>query len=335
MNPINRPEVGRRESAALPVMLYRNPAREVWQVEGERAIDALNGLFTNDLSGPESGVVIPCLALTPRGRPLADLRVWKRSPESGPVILDLSAAGSETLREHLGRYLPPRFARIVALENARLMSLWGPRASSVLAQVLGGAFEPAPADRFSEAEYHSGPVLVAGRPEAEGGGWELLVPHGDDRLASALLTAVKAAGGHSVSDATWERLRIERGIPRYGVDYGLQNLPQETGLTARTVSFEKGCYTGQEVVARIHYRGHVNQRLAGLSRDGGDSIPVGTELFDGDRRVGDVSSATDSPEFGAIALGMVRREVETGTKLSTSPGAQRTIEVRSLPFTAS
>jgi folate-binding protein YgfZ len=281
-------------------MLYRDPAREVWQVEGERAIDALNGLFTNDLSGPEPGVVIPCLALTPRGRPLADLRVWKRSPESGPMMLDLSAAGSEPLREH-----------------------------------LGGDFEPAPAAGFSEVECDAGRVLVAGHPDEEGGGWEILVPHGGDRLESALAAAVMAAGGESVSDETWERLRIERGIPRYGVDYGLENLPQETGLVERTVSFEKGCYTGQEVVARIHYRGHVNQRLTGLSRDEGGPIPVGAELFDGDRRVGEVSSATHSREFGAIALGMVRREVATGSKLSTSPGGQRTIEVRSLPFTMS
>jgi folate-binding protein YgfZ len=316
-------------------MLYRDPAREVWQVEGERAIDALNGLFTNDLSGPEPGVVIPCLALTPRGRPLADLRVWKRSPESGPMMLDLSAAGSEPLREHLGRYLPPRFARIVPLEDASLISVWGPRASSVLTEVLGGDFEPAPAAGFSEVECDAGRVLVAGHPDEEGGGWEILVPHGGDRLESALAAAVMAAGGESVSDETWERLRIERGIPRYGVDYGLENLPQETGLVERTVSFEKGCYTGQEVVARIHYRGHVNQRLTGLSRDEGGPIPVGAELFDGDRRVGEVSSATHSREFGAIALGMVRREVATGSKLSTSPGGQRTIEVRSLPFTMS
>ncbi len=122
-------------------------------------------------------------------------------------------------------------------------------------------------------------------------------------------------------------------IPRYGVDYDLENLPQETGLTGRMVNFEKGCYTGQEVVARIHYRGHVNRRLVGLSRPDEAPIATGTELFDGDRRVGGVTSATTSPQFGSIALGMVRREVEPGARLSTSAGGERTVEVHTLPFT--
>jgi folate-binding protein YgfZ len=317
----------------LSSMLYRDAVREVWKVEGEKAIDGLNGLLTNDLSGPEPGSVIPCLALTPRGRPLVDLRVWKRIPQAGPLLLDLSTAGSEPLREHLGRYLPPRFARIVPLEEAGILRILGPRASSVLTEVLGGGFDPPPTDRFSELEIDSEHVLVAGRPETEGGGWEILALHGADRVQSALDAAVQASGGDSISDESWETIRIERGIPRYGVDYGLENLPQETGLTGRTVSFEKGCYTGQEVVARIHYRGRVNRRLVGLSGDGDAPIQSGAELFDGDRQVGGVSSVADSPKFGAIALGMVRREVEPGARLSTSAGGDLTIEVRTLPFT--
>ncbi|MCL7974427.1 MAG: hypothetical protein M8835_07745 [marine benthic group bacterium] len=316
-----------------PVLLYRDRARNVWQVSGDRAIDALNGLLTNDLRGPEPGSVIPCLALTPKGRPLADLQVWKRSIESGPSILDIPGAGEEALREHFGRYLPPRFAKIAALEEAAVMRIQGSAASAALAEVLGVESPLPPAGRITEFRFESGIVLVAGRAESEGGGWDLLATHDADLVESALAAAAESAGGRSISHETWETMRIERGTPRYGVDYGLENLPQETGLTERMVSFEKGCYTGQEVVARIHYRGHVNRRLVGLVRAGETPIAIGTELFDGDRRVGGVSSATTSPEFGSIALGMVRREVEPGDRLSTSAGGARTIEVRTLPFT--
>ncbi len=313
--------------------LFRDPARRCWQITGDRAIDALNGLLTNDLRTPESGSVIPCLALTPKGRPLADLQVWKRSPASGPLLLDIAAAGEEALREHLGRYLPPRFAKVESLEDAALLRVLGPAAPAVLAAVLGSESPLPSAERVAEFPFESGIVFVAGRVESEGGGWDVLALHDADRLESALTAAAEAEGGRSISPETWEVMRIELGIPRYGVDFGMENLPQETGLTERMVSFEKGCYTGQEVVARIHYRGHVNRRLVGLARDGETPIAIGTELFEDDRRVGGVSSSATSPDYGSIALGMVRREVEPGARLATSAGGTRTIEVRTLPFT--
>jgi folate-binding protein YgfZ len=315
------------------VSIYRDLTRRAWQVAGDRAIEALNGLLTNDVLGPEPGSLIPCLALTPRGRPLADLQVWKRSPSDGPLLLDLPESGAEALREHLGRYLPPRFARVEPLEGAALVRVFGPKATALLADLLGEDFQPPPADHFIELDFHSRRVLIAGRPESVGGGWEILATDAADQLESALVESAESVGGSALSGATWESIRIERGLPRYGVDYGLNNLPQETGLTDRMVSFDKGCYTGQEVVARIHYRGHVNRRLTGLARNGETPIPVGTELFDGDRQVGHVTSTATSPEFGSIALGMVRRDVDPCTKLSTSAGARREIEVRSLPFT--
>ncbi|MEJ2482683.1 MAG: hypothetical protein P8049_06105 [Gemmatimonadota bacterium] len=305
----------------LSSMLYRDAVREVWKVEGEKAIDGLNGLLTNDLSGPEPGSVIPCLALTPRGRPLVDLRVWKRIPQAGPLLLDLSTAGSEPLREHLGRYLPPRFARIVPLEEAGILRILGPRASSVLTEVLGGGFDPPPTDRFSELEIDSEHVLVAGRPETEGGGWEILALHGADRVQSALDAAVQASGGDSISDESWETIRIERGIPRYGVDYGLENHPQETGLTGRTVSFEKGCYTGQEVVARIHYRGRVNRRLVGLSGDGRDRPGNGATRGGTGRSVVDVGRGRSDDRGPDLALYVDVKFYPPGLYFPVRPGS--------------
>jgi len=312
--------------------LYRDADRAVWEAAGDRAVDALNGLLTNDLRRPAPGHVIPCLALTPRGRPLADLGVWKRSADAGAVLLDLPEVGAGPLREHFDRYLPPRFARIEPLSGAALFRLVGPAAASVTARLIGDAVSPPAPGAMVETRLADGDLLVAGRRVSAGGGWDLLVPACSGRVETALIAAVADVGGTVIGEPEWETFRIEHGIPRYGQDFDISNLPQETGLTDATISFDKGCYTGQEVVARIHYRGHVNRRLAGLAGSEA-AIPVGTELYFADRPVGSATSSVVSPRFGPIALAMIRSEVNAGALLSTSAGGRRSIELRDLPFT--
>jgi len=316
------------------VALYRDADRVIWQVAGDRAVDALNGLLTNDLRKPGSGRVIPCLALTPKGRPLADVRVWKRAPDAGPLLMDLPESGAGQLLAHFGRYLPPRFARIEPLSQAVLFHLVGPGAPSVISRLIGGG-SPAPGPGIlHETRIQSEELVIAGRAEREGGGWNLLAPVCTQSVEAAVVASVAAVGGSVIGERDWEAFRIEHGIPLYGKDFDMRNLPQETGLTGATVSFDKGCYTGQEVVARIHYRGHVNRRLVGLARAASEPIPVGIELYVGDRAVGSVTSAVVSPRFGPIALGMIRSEVEAGASLATSAGGDPAIELVELPFTS-
>ena len=316
-----------------PVALYRDTARVIWQVAGERAIDALNGLLTNDLISPAPGRVIPCLALTPKGRPLADVQVWKRAPDAGPLLLDLPESGAGQLREHFDRYLPPRFARIEPLSEAVLFHLVGTGADLVLSRLIGDG-SPAPGSgMLHQSRLEAQELLVAGRAGREGGGWDLLAPACTLSVETALAETVAAVGGSVIDTRDWETFRIEHGIPLYGKDFDLRNLPQETGLTEATVSFDKGCYTGQEVVARIHYRGHVNRRLVGLATTAAESIPVGIELYVDDRSVGSVTSSAVSPRFGPIALGMIRGEVEAGARMATSAGGSPSIELAELPFT--
>jgi folate-binding Fe-S cluster repair protein YgfZ len=100
------------------------------------------------------------------------------------------------------------------------------------------------------------------------------------------------------------------------------------------VSFEKGCYTGQEVVARIHYRGHVNQRLMGLQASGDQPLRPAAELFREERAMGRITSPVRSPRLGSIALGMIRREVDPGALLAVSAVAKPDVKVRNLPFTS-
>ncbi len=144
-----------------------------------------------------------------------------------------------------------------------------------------------------------------------------------------LSTALRARGAAPIHEPAAECLRVERGRPRYGVDLDDTVIPQEAGLNGRAVSFTKGCYVGQETVARLHYKGKPNRHLRGLRLSGPASS--GEELALGERVVGHVGSVARSPALGPIALALVRREAEPGSVLRV--GAHSTsAEVLELPF---
>lgn len=120
-----------------------------------------------------------------------------------------------------------------------------------------------------------------------------------------------AAPPHPDPLAGWEVARVEAGIPRFGVDFDGEMMPAEAGVVDRAISFSKGCYPGQEPVARLHYRGHANRGLRGL-RYAAEPPPPGTPVMVGDRRVGRVGSSARSVRLGPIGLAVLRREVEDG-----------------------
>jgi folate-binding protein YgfZ len=147
----------------------------------------------------------------------------------------------------------------------------------------------------------------------------------------ALASAVHAAGAEPVSEAAVECLRIERGRPRYGLDLDDSVIPEEAGLNERAVSFTKGCYVGQETVARLHYRGKPNRYLRGLRCE--SPVQTGDALTFEGRAVGALGSVASSPSFGEIALALVRREAEPGSVVSVGDGAVPATVV-TLPFEA-
>jgi folate-binding protein YgfZ len=141
--------------------------------------------------------------------------------------------------------------------------------------------------------------------------------------------ALAAAGALPVSEAAAEIVRVEHGRPRYGVDLDNSVIPQEAGLNRRAVSFTKGCYVGQETVARLYYKGKPNRHLRGLRLTA--PAAAGEELHLSERIVGRVGSSVVSPELGPIALALVRREAEPGTIVGVGEhGASA--EVMELPF---
>jgi folate-binding protein YgfZ len=179
------------------------------------------------------------------------------------------------------------------------------------------------------AEHSHRPIIIDGiqaRAVRTDSGIDLLCLAAE---TETLRFALAGRGAIHVSEEAAECVRIERGRPLYGVDLDETVIPQEAGLNERAVSFTKGCYVGQETVARLHYRGKPNRHLRGLRL----SAPYspGTELLLGDRTVGRLTSVVESPRFGPIGLALVRREAGPGVVL-VPKGEDGTAEVVALPF---
>ncbi|MGN6168234.1 MAG: CAF17-like 4Fe-4S cluster assembly/insertion protein YgfZ, partial [Solirubrobacteraceae bacterium] len=201
-----------------------------------------------------------------------------------------------------------------------LLSLMGPDADRI-----------AQAGELPDTEHSHRPIGVDGieaRAIRTDSGIDLLCLAAE---TDTLRASLQDRGAIVVSEEAAECVRIEHGRPRYGVDLDETVIPQEAGLNERAVSFIKGCYVGQETVARLHYRGKPNRHLRGLRLSA--PYPPGTDLQLGDRVVGRLTSVVESPAFGPIGLALVRREAAPGIALVPS-GENGTAEVVELPFSA-
>ena len=300
------------------VAIWTDPDRVVVRIGGPRADRMLNGLLSTDITLLKPGDAALSFVLTSKGRPIAVPKVIRAQDA---ILLDVSRAALPGLLDHFGTYLPPRFATVTVLEGASRISLLGPRSEDVAAEVAAASA-----------------CLFIPRDLSDGGGVDVYVLSDEDRSAVASIeSAISAAGGLSASAADYDIWRIERGIPVFGADITADNLPQETGLVERAVSFDKGCFTGQEVVARIHHRGHVNRHLRGLRSTDPPIRPYlqpDEAVYSKGRAVGVVTSSCDSPRFGPVCLAYVRREVAPGDEISASPDVQTGWLVSEIPFTS-
>jgi folate-binding protein YgfZ len=216
------------------------------------------------------------------------------------------------------------------------IGLFGVGARVLLAQSLGASeSDLASLTSYSHrtVEVDGRPVMVARVPDAGVEGYELFAA---PEVLRALSDVAVARGATPATAAAFDVARIEAGRPEWGIDMDDNTLPQEASLDQlNAISYTKGCYTGQETVARVHFRGHVNRQLRGLRFDPSFLPPSGSELVDGtdERVVGDVRSVAVSPRLGGIALAMVRREVEPGSDLRAKwPAGSCGVQVVSLPF---
>lgn len=296
---------------------------------GERR-SFLNGQVTNEIESLTPGTGVYAAFLTHKGKMLGDLRVLETGDE---LLLDTERVALQALFDLVRRFSIGYDVQLHkrTLQSA-LLSLIGPQADQVIR--TAGALPP-PSD---EHAHHS--ASLADAPVRL-----IRTSQGIDVLAdAAALAAVRLAlvdgGAIDVDPAAAEVLRVEAGLPRFGVDLDDSVIPQEAGLNARAVSFTKGCYVGQETVARLHYKGKPNRHLRGLRLS--SPAPPGTRLLidsanGGEREVGRLTSVALSPTHGPIALALVRREAGVGDVVRVAAdaldGAATTATVVELPFT--
>ncbi len=297
-------------------------------LSGSGAVEFLNGQVTNELMGLEAGEGRYAAFLTPKGKMLGDLRILAvgERPDEPPteLLLDTERVALQALFDMIRRF---KIGYEVELHKRTLerglVSLIGPGAATLAA---GDGDE---IGHLPDAEHANAPAQIddvaclAVRTDV---GIDLICDAADTERLLALL---RERGALPVSEQAAECLRVEHGRPRYGVDLDDTVIPQEAGLNERAVSFTKGCYVGQETVARLYYKGKPNRHLRGLRL----SAPAtsGDDLLLGERVVGHVGSAVLSPGLGPIALALVRREAEPGAIVSVGEHGT-SAEVLELPF---
>jgi tRNA-modifying protein YgfZ len=316
--------------------LVDRSARVRMLVGGAQAAETLTGLVTNDVGVLQPGAGQYAVALTPKGKVIADVRIFARADG---LILDMPASAGPGFAAMIRKYVNPRLAKCADVtEVLRTLGVFGPRAHSVLASALQaeGAPPTAVAALRGLASYHhlefefaGASMFVARVPDLGGEGFDCFVPV---EVAKPLWSRLVGARATPVGRDATEIARVEAGRPMWGIDMDETTLAQEANFDALdAISYTKGCYTGQETVARVHFRGHVNRYLRGLQ----SAVPLvrGAELYVDAKSVGTVTSSVASPRLGQIALAMVRREIESGAEVTVRwEGGEGAARVREIPF---
>jgi folate-binding protein YgfZ len=285
-------------------------------VTGEDAGAFLDSMLSNDVAGIDVGGGVYATLLTHKGRILADPRVL-RTAEG--FLLDTERCGLQALFDAIRQLRIGYRAELHkrTLERS-LLSLIGPTADALLAV-------PPPAGEHANAETALAgvPVLAVRTPL----GVDLVfAPDAVSRVRGEL----ERLGAMPVGEAAVECLRVEQGRPRLGVDMDETTMPQEAGIHEQAVSFTKGCYVGQETVARLYWKGKPTRHLRGLLLSG-PALP-GDQLRLGETEVGTLTSVAISPRHGPLGLALVRRAAAPGDELSVGEGPVRAT-VAALPFT--
>jgi folate-binding protein YgfZ len=293
-----------RESAGL----VERSARGKLRLTGSEAAEFLQGQVTNDVEGLAPGSGCYAALLNHKGKVRTDMRVLRGGDW---IWLDCEPGFQALLAQTVQTFGIGRDVRAEdATASHAILSLIGPAAREALDA------EPAAGEHsFVEGEH--------GIYVATDGGVDVICPAAD---ADAVRLAL---GVEPAAQEAAECLRVEAGRPRFGLDFDTETIPEEAGLNERAVSFTKGCYVGQETVARLHYKGKPNRHLRGLKLS--EPLATGTRLRLGDREVGALGSTAVSPVHGPIALAVVRREAAPGDELAAGD-AGATAHVVELPF---
>jgi tRNA-modifying protein YgfZ len=288
--------------------------RALLAVRGAEAADYLQGQLTNDVEALAPGEGCYAALLDRKGRMQGDIAVLRRGDEE--FLLATEGVAQDAVARHLDMYRIGRHAEVEDVSgNHTTISVIGPASVSRL------GLAPLATEYASREERIAETTCVVTATDL---GVDLLFASSS---RDAVVAALRSAGIEPVSEEAAEIVRVERGRPRFGAEMTTQTIPQEAGINERAVSFTKGCYIGQETVARLHYKGKPNRHLRGLRLAG--PVRAGDPVVLGDREVGAVGTSVLSPARGPIALAILRREAEPGAAVIVGETAGEVVE---LPF---
>ena len=278
----------------------------------------LHGQVTNDINGLAEHTGCYAALVNAKGKMESDLFAYRLADE---ILLDFEPDLADAVRARLESFIIAEDVEVADVApHFGLLSVQGPKAAEALA-----ALElPAPESEFSLAKT-ADEIFVVNQPRLGSVGFDLFVPvDAAENLKSRL-------AGHAplCSEVTFEKARVLATIPRFGKDFTSDNLAPEGGIEARAISYAKGCYIGQEIIARIRTRGKVNRILRGLRLDG--AAAEGDPVFLGEKQIGKLSSVISAPD---AALAIIHRDAaESGTALrvNTKNGSVNA-EIATLPF---
>ena len=295
-------------------------------VNGSEAVSFLNGLITNDMKTLAENQWMAAAFPNVQGRLVASVRVVRFSDG---FLITTEAITHPRVLETLNRFTLAGDFHVTDLTNATAMlSLQGKETLALGQTVFGEIVTTIGAKGAIQKDA----VKIIRASHTAEDGLDLLVDSDD---AVPLWEALVGAGARPVGHEALEVLRIEAGVPRYGVDVDETTVVPEAGLDD-AISYTKGCYIGQEIVARIKYRGHVAKRLTGVVFEGRANVETGARIRSiDDREIGRLTSVTYSPHLArTIALGYVKYDyLASGTALKVASGeAEFRAEIHELPF---
>jgi folate-binding protein YgfZ len=293
-------------------------------VRGKDRETFLQNMLTNDVRSIATGSGIPAAFLTVKGKLVSDLLVFKADDS---YLLQMERERVDAFRKTLDRYI---ISEDVALESLAdqeaTFSVEGPEAARIVSAIAG--FPEAELKELTELGFRSGATARVGARTRE------LTPRFDVTTstedAKRLLESALGAGAVLGGERLRETRRIEASRPRFGIDFDESHLPLEAGLD-EAISFQKGCYIGQEYVVRLAHRGHLNRKLSGLELEGSEAPASGAPVQRGGEDAGAVTSAAFSPSFGRVlAFAYLKRgSWEPRTDVTVSG---RSARVSPLPF---
>ena len=278
----------------------------------------LHGQVTNDINGLAEHTGCYAALVNAKGKMESDLFAYRLADE---ILLDFEPGLTDAVRSRLESFIIAEDVEVADVTpHFGLLSVQGPKA----AEVLGALELPTPESEFSLSKTAE-EIFVVNQPRLGSTGFDLFVPvDAAENLESRL-----AEHAPLCSETAFEKARVLSAIPRFGKDFTSDNLAPEGGIEARAINYAKGCYIGQEIIARIRTRGKVNRILRGLRLDG--AAAEGDEIFLGDKKTGVLSSVTTKPN---VALAIVHRdaaEPSTTLRVKTKKGSV-TAKVATLPF---